>query len=80
MTRTIFIRDASREFGRIWTEAFLQRGDNVVAAVRTPEALTQLTKKSPSNLLVLKFGLMDAENPPLRLLLGKTAYPWVKHT
>ena len=23
---------------------------------------------------------MDAENPPLRLLLGKTAYPWIKHT
>jgi NAD(P)-dependent dehydrogenase (short-subunit alcohol dehydrogenase family) len=24
--------------------------------------------------------LVDAENPPLRLLLGKTTYPWVKYT
>ncbi|MFC0518051.1 SDR family NAD(P)-dependent oxidoreductase [Mucilaginibacter angelicae] len=24
--------------------------------------------------------LIDSENPPLRLLLGKYAYPWIKHT
>lgn len=24
--------------------------------------------------------LVDSENPPLRLLLGKTTYPWVKYT
>jgi len=29
-------------FGRIWTEAFFQRVDNVVVAVRNPEILTQL--------------------------------------
>ena len=65
MTRTIFITGASRGFGRTWTEPFLQRVDNVAAAVRNPETLTQLTKKSTSNLLVLTLSLVDTENPPL---------------
>jgi len=52
MAKTIFITGASRGFGRIWTEAFLERGDNVVAAVRKPETLTELSKAFPSNLLV----------------------------
>jgi NAD(P)-dependent dehydrogenase (short-subunit alcohol dehydrogenase family) len=59
MAKTIFITGASRGFGRIWTEAFLQRGDNVVAAVRKPETLTELTKEFPSNLLVLKLDVTD---------------------
>ena len=54
MAKTIFITGASRGFGRIWTEAFLERGDNVVAAVRKPETLAELAKAFPSSLLVLK--------------------------
>ncbi|MGN8055702.1 SDR family NAD(P)-dependent oxidoreductase [Pedobacter sp. 22163] len=61
MTKTIFITGASRGFGRIWTEAFLQRGDNVVAAVRNPETLTELAKEFPSNLLVLELDVTDRE-------------------
>ncbi|REA64420.1 short-chain dehydrogenase/reductase [Dyadobacter luteus] len=61
MAKTIFITGASRGFGRIWTEAFLQRGDNVVAAVRKPETLTELTEEFPSNLLVLKLDVTDKE-------------------
>lgn len=41
MAKTIFITVASRGFGRIWTEAFLKHGDNVVATVRKPETLSQ---------------------------------------
>lgn len=59
MAKTIFITGASRGFGRIWAEAFLQRGDNVVAAVRNPETLTELTKEFSSNLLVLKLDVTD---------------------
>lgn len=59
MAKTIFITGASRGFGRIWTEAFLKRGDNVVATVRNLNALTALTKEFPSNLLVLKLDVTD---------------------
>jgi len=59
MAKTIFITGASRGFGRIWTEAFLKRGDNVIAAVRSPEALTQLNKEFSSTLLVLKLDVTD---------------------
>jgi len=34
-----------------------------------PEATTEAVLK-----------LVDSENPPLRLFLGKVAYPWVKQT
>jgi len=59
MAKTIFITGASRGFGRIWAQAFLKRGDNVVAAVRNPDTVTQLTKEFPSNLLVLKLDVTD---------------------
>ena len=59
MAKTIFITGASRGFGRIWTEAFLKRGDNVVAAVRNPETLKELVKEFSSNLLVLKLDVTD---------------------
>ncbi|MBF4486272.1 SDR family NAD(P)-dependent oxidoreductase [Flavobacterium sp. CSZ] len=59
MAKTIFITGASRGFGRIWTEAFLKRGDNVVATVRNPETLKELTKEFSSNLLVLKLDVTD---------------------
>jgi len=59
MAKTIFITGASRGFGRIWTEAFLRRGDNVVAAVRTPEALAELKQEFSSNLLVVKLDVTD---------------------
>lgn len=59
MAKTIFITGASRGFGRIWAEAFLKRGDNVVAAVRNPETLTKLNKEFSSSLLVLKLDVTD---------------------
>jgi NAD(P)-dependent dehydrogenase (short-subunit alcohol dehydrogenase family) len=59
MAKTIFITGASRGFGRIWAEAFLKRGDNVVAAVRNPETLKELSKEFSSNLLVLKLDVTN---------------------
>lgn len=61
MAKTIFITGASRGFGKIWTEAFLKRGDNVVATVRNPDSLDELAKKYPSTLLVLKLDITDKE-------------------
>ncbi|MHA4810953.1 SDR family NAD(P)-dependent oxidoreductase [Flavitalea flava] len=59
MAKTIFITGASRGLGRIWTEAFLKRGDQVVAAVRNPDSLDQLANEYPSNLLVLQLDVTD---------------------
>ena len=61
MAKTIFITGASRGFGKIWAEAFLKRGDNVAAAVRSPEKLAELAKQYPSNLLVLKLDVTNKE-------------------
>jgi NADP-dependent 3-hydroxy acid dehydrogenase YdfG len=61
MTKTIFITGASRGFGKIWTEAFLKRGDNVVATVRNTGSLDELAKKYPSTLLVLKLDITNKE-------------------
>ena len=54
MSKTIFITGASRGLGRIWAEAFLKRGDNVIVAVRNPKAMDELLQTYPSSLLTLK--------------------------
>jgi NAD(P)-dependent dehydrogenase (short-subunit alcohol dehydrogenase family) len=74
MAKTIFITGASRGFGRIWAEAFLERGDNVVAAVRNPEALTELTKEFSSNLLVLKLDVTDRKRSFEAIEAAKTHF------
>jgi len=45
MAKTIFITGASRGFGKIWAEAFLKRGDNVVATARNVETLNDLVQQ-----------------------------------
>lgn len=42
MTKIIMITGASRGFGRIWAEAFLKRGDKVIAPARNIETLSDL--------------------------------------
>jgi NAD(P)-dependent dehydrogenase (short-subunit alcohol dehydrogenase family) len=42
MSKTIFITGASRGFGKIWAEAFLKRGDKVVATARNLDTLNDL--------------------------------------
>jgi NADP-dependent 3-hydroxy acid dehydrogenase YdfG len=48
-----FITGASRGFGRIWTEAALQRGDKVAATARTLASLADLQTAYGANVLPL---------------------------
>jgi NAD(P)-dependent dehydrogenase (short-subunit alcohol dehydrogenase family) len=59
MAKTIFITGASRGFGRIWTEAFLKRGDKVVATARNTSTFTDLKKQYGDSLLVIQ---LDVNN------------------
>lgn len=45
MTKTILITGASRGFGKIWADAFLKRGDKVIATARNLETLNELVEK-----------------------------------
>lgn len=59
MAKTIFITGASRGLGRIWTEDFLKRGDNVVATARNPETLNDLKQQYGDAILPLQ---LDVNN------------------
>ncbi len=48
-----FITGSSRGFGRIWTEAALERGDMVVATARRLESITDLKEKYGEKVLTL---------------------------
>jgi NADP-dependent 3-hydroxy acid dehydrogenase YdfG len=55
-----FITGASRGFGRIWTEAALQRGDKVAATARSLASLADLQATYGANVLTLA---MDVTQP-----------------
>ena len=55
-----FITGASRGFGRVWTEAALQRGDQVAATARQLASIADLTQKYGANVLPLE---LDVTNP-----------------
>ena len=55
-----FITGASRGFGRVWTEAALQRGDKVAATARQLASLADLTEQYGANVLTLE---LDVTNP-----------------
>jgi len=59
MAKTIFITGASRGFGKIWAEAFLKRGDNVVATARNLDALSGLVNTYGKQILPLQ---LDVNN------------------
>src|SRR5690242_17114420 len=54
MAKTIFITGASKGFGRICAEAFLKRGDKVVATARNVETLKDLVKEYGKSILPLQ--------------------------
>lgn len=56
-----FITGASRGFGRIWTEAALNRGDKVAATARNVEDLAGLKERFGDALLLLTLDVTDAE-------------------
>lgn len=58
--RVWFITGASRGFGRVWTEAALERGDKVVATARKLESISVLNEKYGENVLTLE---LDVTNP-----------------
>ena len=57
MAKLIFITGASRGFGRIWAEAFLDRGDQVVVTSRKGRQLTELVEKYGSAVLPLELDI-----------------------
>src|ERR1700761_8450416 len=61
MAKTIFITGASRGFGKLWTEALLQRGDKVIATARNVSALDELISKYGDNILPLQLDVNDRE-------------------
>lgn len=59
MKKTIFITGASRGFGKLWAEAFLRRGDNVVATVRNLDSIQDLVNQYGDALLPLRLDVTD---------------------
>lgn len=53
MKKTWFITGTSKGFGRVWAEAALERGDQVVATARNLHNLEALTEKYGKNVLTL---------------------------
>ena len=56
-----FITGASRGFGRIWTEAALQRGDKVAATARKLESIADLNEKYGTSVLTLAVDVTQPE-------------------
>jgi NAD(P)-dependent dehydrogenase (short-subunit alcohol dehydrogenase family) len=61
MAKTIFITGASKGFGKIWAEAFLQRGDKVVATARNLDALRELIRKYGDAILPIQLDVNNRE-------------------
>lgn len=57
-----FITGTSRGFGRVWTEAALERGDKVAATARSLESIADLKEKYGENVLTLE---LDVTKPDL---------------
>lgn len=59
--KTWFITGASRGFGKEWTTAALQRGDNVAATARNVDALADLKSEFGDLLLPLQLDVTDRD-------------------
>lgn len=59
MAKTIFITGVSRGLGKLWAEAFLKRGDNVIATARNLDTLKDLQKDFGDRILPLKLDVTD---------------------
>ena len=57
--KTWFITGTSRGFGREWTIAALERGDQVVATARNPRTLQDVKERFPDALFVLPLDVTD---------------------
>ncbi|WP_183561948.1 SDR family oxidoreductase [Mucilaginibacter sp. SP1R1] len=61
MSKTIFITGASRGFGKLWAEAFLKRGDKVVATARNLETLNDLVIEYGDSILPIQLDVNNRE-------------------
>lgn len=59
MSKTILITGASRGFGKLWAEAFLERGDKVAATARNLSALDDLVQKYGENILPVQLDVTN---------------------
>ncbi|WP_289659445.1 SDR family NAD(P)-dependent oxidoreductase [Flavobacterium panacagri] len=59
MAKTVFITGASRGFGKLWTEALLQKGYNVAATARNISSLDELADKYNGKILPLELDVTD---------------------
>ena len=59
MSKIILITGASRGFGKIWVEAFLDRGDKVAATSRSLDGLKQLADKYGSTFFPLELDITN---------------------
>lgn len=59
MEKIIFITGASRGFGKLWAEAFLKRGDKVVATARNLDSLKDLVEQYGDAILALPLDVND---------------------
>jgi NAD(P)-dependent dehydrogenase (short-subunit alcohol dehydrogenase family) len=59
MSKTILITGASRGFGKIWAEAFLKRGDKVIATARNLDTLNDLVQQYGDAILPLQLDVND---------------------
>ena len=59
MSKVWFITGASKGFGREWAQAALERGDQVAATARDPEALDALVEQHGDRVLPLRLDVTD---------------------
>lgn len=59
MAKTLFITGASKGFGKIWAEAFLERGDQVIATARNLDHLDELIQKYGERVFPIKLDVTD---------------------
>jgi len=65
-----FITGSSRGFGRIWTEAALERGDNVIATARNIESIRDLSDKYGDRVLPIQLDVTNAAQVNDAILQG----------
>src|ERR1700761_5499514 len=61
MSKTIFITGASKGFGKIWAEAFLKRGDKVIATARNLSSLDDLVQQYGDNIYPIKLNVNNRD-------------------
>jgi short-subunit dehydrogenase len=62
MSKTILITGASRGFGKLWAQAFLNRGDKVIATARDTSTLNDLIKQFGNKVFTIQLNVNNRED------------------